>query len=275
MLVRFQFAGRIPEVPADVDVTNRTEVLRIIDRGKMEKVISQHVETTQDAIISLCKSNLKLSYRDNMETLIMRIPTHEIAAICYIRDDGLNLLAIKHCMSRSQHDLQKIANSRGKRTESSANSEASVQSSVQAELVKACLGELPSIFTLEELTQFSTLIKNINEPTMQQFHEFCDSMYRLYGPERQHKLAGLSPFIPESKYPYFAEFLKKHGIQIPENGHGTLSSRHSYPRIYTRSISDISTTNDQSDLDSVLDNISTQLAQIDHNIGDVKPYLYQ
>lgn len=33
------------------------------------------------------------------------------------------------------------------------------------------------------------------------------------------------------------------------------------------------TTNDQSDIDSVLEGISTQLAQIDSNIGDVNTYL--
>lgn len=39
-----------------------------------------------------------------------------------------------------------------------------------------------------------------------------------------------------------------------------------------RSVSDMNT-NDQSDIDSVLEGISTQLAQIDSNIGDVNTYL--
>ena len=33
--VMLQYAGVIPSVPLDVDVTNRTEVLRIIDAGKV------------------------------------------------------------------------------------------------------------------------------------------------------------------------------------------------------------------------------------------------
>lgn len=41
---------------------------------------------------------------------------------------------------------------------------------------------------------------------------------------------------------------------------------------FRRSVSDMNT-NDQSDIDSVLEGISTQLAQIDSNIGDVNTYL--
>lgn len=31
-----------------------------------------------------------------LKDLLLRVPIHEIAAICYIRDDGQHILAIKH-----------------------------------------------------------------------------------------------------------------------------------------------------------------------------------
>lgn len=48
----------------------------------------------QDSILSLSARCLLLTWRDN-EELILRIPTHEIAAASYLRDDALHLLILK------------------------------------------------------------------------------------------------------------------------------------------------------------------------------------
>lgn len=50
--------------------------------------------TDQDCILSLSARCLLLTWRDN-EKLLMRIPTHEIAAASYLRDDALHLLVLK------------------------------------------------------------------------------------------------------------------------------------------------------------------------------------
>lgn len=48
----------------------------------------------QDSILSLSARCLLLTWRDN-EELILRIPTHEIAAASYLQDDALHLLVLK------------------------------------------------------------------------------------------------------------------------------------------------------------------------------------
>lgn len=44
--------------------------------------------------MSLSARCLLLTWRDN-EKLMMRIPTHEVAAASYLRDDALHLLVLK------------------------------------------------------------------------------------------------------------------------------------------------------------------------------------
>ncbi|BFZ16701.1 hypothetical protein BsWGS_19741 [Bradybaena similaris] len=92
-----QFVGEISGVSPDLDITNRTDVLRIIDKGKKEGVVPVHVSHENYAILSLSVFNIKISkYSANEELLLLRIPVHEIAAICYIKDDQQHILAIKY-----------------------------------------------------------------------------------------------------------------------------------------------------------------------------------
>lgn len=58
------------------------------------KVLPLKTSTDQDCILSLSARCLLLTWRDN-EKLLMRIPTHEIAAASYLRDDALHLLVLK------------------------------------------------------------------------------------------------------------------------------------------------------------------------------------
>ncbi|XP_062622315.1 cerebral cavernous malformations protein 2 homolog isoform X1 [Saccostrea cucullata] len=309
----------------------------------MDKMIPLLVSADRNAVLSLCRYNIKLMYRDHgTENLIIRIPIHEIAAVCYVNDDGVHILAIKYgnperCSllvlycdnpARAERVCSDVAqcfqliytdavvklledaifkvensstgsptindNSRKYSLESQDNpgisqshpnlaeqrhrDSGSVHSmhsghSVQTELLRSYLEQLRSKFTVDELAKFSTLLKKINDPSPKKSSELqavFQEVYQLYGKERKNLLTGLCPFIYEKHYDKFLDFLKKQGIVIPDNG--TLSSRHSLPRIYTRSVSDM-TTNDQSDIDSVLEGISSQLAQIDSNIGDVPAYL--
>ncbi|XP_061175113.1 cerebral cavernous malformations protein 2 homolog isoform X2 [Saccostrea echinata] len=338
-----QFAGIIEDIQVHVDITNRTEVLRMIDRGKMDKMIPLVLSVDRKAILSLCRYNMKLMYREHgTENLIIRIPIHEIAAVCYVNDDGIHILAIKYgnpercsllvlycdsparaervCSDVAQcfqliytdavvklledaickvensstgsptindnsrkysldsQDNPGISQSHPNLAEQRHRDSGSVHSmhsghSVQTELLRSYLEQLRNKFTVDELAKFSTLLKKINDPSPKKSSELqavFQEVYQLYGKERKNLLTGLCPFIYEKHYDKFLDFLKKQGIVIPDNG--TLSSRHSYPRIYTRSVSDM-TTNDQSDIDSVLEGISSQLAQIDSNIGDVPAYL--
>lgn len=58
------------------------------------KVLPLRTSVDQDCILSLSARCLLLTWRDN-EKLLMRIPTHEIAAASYLRDDALHLLVLK------------------------------------------------------------------------------------------------------------------------------------------------------------------------------------
>lgn len=58
------------------------------------KALPLKTSADQDCILSLSARCLLLTWRDN-EKLLMRIPTHEIAAASYLRDDALHLLVLK------------------------------------------------------------------------------------------------------------------------------------------------------------------------------------
>ncbi|KAI8786992.1 cerebral cavernous malformations protein 2 [Biomphalaria glabrata] len=90
-----QYAGEIEGVSPHLDITNRTDVLRIIDKGKKQGFIPAHVTGERVAILSLSIFNIKISKYNATEDLLLRIPMHEIAATCYIKDDKEHILAIK------------------------------------------------------------------------------------------------------------------------------------------------------------------------------------
>ncbi|XP_027479227.1 cerebral cavernous malformations 2 protein-like isoform X6 [Zalophus californianus] len=61
---------------------------------KQLKELPLKTTAEQDSILSLSARCLLLTWRDN-EELILRIPTHEIAAASYLQDDALHLLVLK------------------------------------------------------------------------------------------------------------------------------------------------------------------------------------
>ena len=322
------YAGLIPGVPVEVDVTNRTDVLRIIDRGKKEELIPLQLTQDDNAIFSLSRNDIKISKQDPEADMLIHVPIHEIAAVCYIKDDGLHTLAIKYgnpdkcdlavlyCKSQIQADsicaslgqcfqlayqdatmrllLKTIEEASKNSVKSPSDSgtinpwpdshslpPSDVDPSTHHALLKEYMKELPLFFSVDELTQFSKLFQDLNDPLNTDIADICDEIYKLYGSDRKHLISGLCPFIHSKHYQYFERYLKDKGLDITENGHSTLSSRHSYNRIYTRSQSDVSMVNASNsstmntiDLDHVLERLSVELEKMDASVGVVNnPYI--
>ncbi|XP_013418720.1 cerebral cavernous malformations protein 2 homolog isoform X2 [Lingula anatina] len=104
-----RFAGIIPNVPVHLDSTSRTDILRVIDRGKKDGTIPWHTTYEQDAIFSLSVNNIKISRRDGNEELMLRVPIHEIATICYIQDDASFILILKFGNPEESREMCKLA----------------------------------------------------------------------------------------------------------------------------------------------------------------------
>ncbi|XP_074964877.1 cerebral cavernous malformations 2 protein-like isoform X2 [Phalacrocorax aristotelis] len=88
-----KFLGHLTWVSASLNPSSRDEVLQLLDTARLKELPLQ-TTPEQDSILSLSARCLLLTWRDN-EELILRIPTHEIAAASYLRDDALHLLILK------------------------------------------------------------------------------------------------------------------------------------------------------------------------------------
>lgn len=91
-----KYLGDIPGVSMDTDTTNRTEVLKIIDRGKKQGLIPLHLTLDHDAVLYLNKYIIKVAKRDVQDQVLLQLPCNEIAQACYVKETGLHILAIKH-----------------------------------------------------------------------------------------------------------------------------------------------------------------------------------
>ncbi|XP_069740023.1 cerebral cavernous malformations 2 protein-like [Narcine bancroftii] len=89
-----KFLGHLTWVSCSLNPASRTEVLQLLDTARQQKQLPLQTTAEQDTILSLSARCLLLTWRDN-EELILRIPTHEIAAVSYVRDDALHLLILK------------------------------------------------------------------------------------------------------------------------------------------------------------------------------------
>ncbi|NWS35559.1 CCM2L protein, partial [Polioptila caerulea] len=89
-----QFLGHLTWVTSSLNPSSRDEVLQLLDTARQLKELPLQTTPEQDSILSLSARCLLLTWRDN-EELILRIPTHEIAAASYLRDDALHLLILK------------------------------------------------------------------------------------------------------------------------------------------------------------------------------------
>ncbi|XP_072304799.1 cerebral cavernous malformations 2 protein-like isoform X2 [Eucyclogobius newberryi] len=88
-----KFLGHLTWVSVSLNPSSRDELLQLLDTARL-KVLPLKTSVEQDCILSLSARCLLLTWRDN-EKLLMRIPTHEIAAASYLRDDALHLLVLK------------------------------------------------------------------------------------------------------------------------------------------------------------------------------------
>ncbi|XP_046356957.1 cerebral cavernous malformations protein 2 homolog isoform X3 [Haliotis rufescens] len=348
-----KYAGMIDGVVADIDITNRTDVLRVIDKGKKQGFIPPKVGYEHEAIFSLSVNNIKISRYNQSEDLLLRIPMHEIAAVCYIKDDGQHILALKHgtleecslsvlycdtkqaaeelcaligqCfqlvyteatmqlldsripgtttsvshsgstgetisesttvfpfghggrpsfLTSSNLDLPTRQDSiprrspRGQERVPSENSTRGSDVSIPTDLVKDYMFKLHQKLNPDELRHFAELLRDWHNDLP--IGEFCEQVLKLYGQDRKHLLAEMSPFIPSADYGQFVEFLRKNGINIPENG--TLSSSRSNPRMYTRrSVSELSTASTISngnidDVEQILNMVTDHIARLDASV---------
>ncbi|CAG5995805.1 unnamed protein product [Menidia menidia] len=102
-----KFLGQLTWVSVSLNPSSRDELLQLLDTarvgilsvnddemGQQLKVLPLKTSADQDCILSLSARCLLLTWRHN-EKLLMRIPTHEIAAASYLRDDALHLLVLK------------------------------------------------------------------------------------------------------------------------------------------------------------------------------------
>ncbi|XP_067856551.1 cerebral cavernous malformations 2 protein-like isoform X4 [Heptranchias perlo] len=89
-----KFLGHLTWVSCSLNPASRAEVLQLLDTARQQKQLPLQTTAEQDTILSLSARCLLLTWRDN-EELILRIPTHEIAAVSYVRDDALHLLILK------------------------------------------------------------------------------------------------------------------------------------------------------------------------------------
>ncbi|KAG8524132.1 Cerebral cavernous malformations 2 protein-like [Galemys pyrenaicus] len=118
-----KFLGHLTWVTSSLNPSSRDELLQLLDTARVRfgagqslfpspsptvapgdseirstpqqlKELPLKTTAEQDSILSLSARCLLLTWRDN-EELILRIPTHEIAAASYLQDDALHLLVLK------------------------------------------------------------------------------------------------------------------------------------------------------------------------------------
>uniref|UniRef100_A0AAY5F3N0 CCM2 like scaffold protein n=1 Tax=Electrophorus electricus TaxID=8005 RepID=A0AAY5F3N0_ELEEL len=88
-----KFLGHLTWVSCSLNPSSRDELLQLLDMAKVS-ALPLRTCVEQDCILSLSARCLLLTWRDN-EKLLLRIPTHELAAASYLRDDALHLLVLK------------------------------------------------------------------------------------------------------------------------------------------------------------------------------------
>ncbi|XP_038057507.1 cerebral cavernous malformations protein 2 homolog [Patiria miniata] len=106
--IAIKYLGVIPNVPYGLDPTKRTELLRIIDKGKKKGLLPWSTrDNKHDAILSVSAKQIKVVKRDGEETLV-RLPIHDIAAVSYVRDDGQHLVMFKIATDNQQEQCNLV-----------------------------------------------------------------------------------------------------------------------------------------------------------------------
>uniref|UniRef100_A0A8C3KQG8 CCM2 like scaffold protein n=1 Tax=Calidris pygmaea TaxID=425635 RepID=A0A8C3KQG8_9CHAR len=212
-----KFLGHLTWVTASLNPSSRDEVLQLLDTARLKELPLQ-TTPEQDSILSLSARCLLLTWRDN-EELILRIPTHEIAAASYLRDDALHLLILKTGAGIQPGPLVSPGcgglEPRGVLGEShhslATACSGSDQSSAGLEQLQDYMVTLRNKLSPQEIQQFALLLREYRLGTPVQ--EYCGELLRLYGDRRKFLLLGMRPFIPDQDIGYFETFLESIGIR--------------------------------------------------------------
>uniref|UniRef100_A0A8C2ZQ98 CCM2 like scaffold protein n=1 Tax=Cyclopterus lumpus TaxID=8103 RepID=A0A8C2ZQ98_CYCLU len=117
-----KFLGHLTWVSVSLNPSSRDELLQLLDTARQLKVLPLKTSVDQDCILSLSARCLLLTWRDN-EKLLVRIPTHEIAAASYLRDDALHLLVLKTGEEDTPDDKTPTTGVDGRRQTMSCNAD--------------------------------------------------------------------------------------------------------------------------------------------------------
>eukprot|EP00071_Canis_lupus_P031254 XP_022264811.1 cerebral cavernous malformations 2 protein-like isoform X4 [Canis lupus familiaris] len=230
--MRGQFLGHLTWVTSSLNPSSRDELLQLLDTARL-KELPLKTTAEQDSILSLSARCLLLTWRDN-EELILRIPTHEIAAASYLQDDALHLLVLKtgeSCRTDGTYaydaDFSCCSSFNGSQDTFEACYSGTSTPSFHG---SHCSGSDHSSLGLEQLQDYMvTLRSKLGPPEIQQFamllreyrlglpiQDYCAGLLKLYGERRKFLLLGMRPFIPDQDIGYFEGFLE--GVGIREGG---------------------------------------------------------
>uniref|UniRef100_A0A8C5TTV0 CCM2 like scaffold protein n=1 Tax=Malurus cyaneus samueli TaxID=2593467 RepID=A0A8C5TTV0_9PASS len=212
-----KFLGHLTWVTSSLNPSSRDEVLQLLDTARLKELPLQ-TTPEQDSILSLSARCLLLTWRDN-EELILRIPTHEIAAASYLRDDALHLLILKTgagvwpgALAEAQPPLSALCpRARVAGAHLATACSGSDQSGAGLEQLQDYMVTLRNKLSPQEIQQFAVLLREYRLGTPVQ--EYCTELLRLYGDRRKFLLLGMRPFIPDQDIGYFETFLESIGIR--------------------------------------------------------------
>uniref|UniRef100_A0A4W3JSK4 Cerebral cavernous malformations 2 harmonin-homology domain-containing protein n=1 Tax=Callorhinchus milii TaxID=7868 RepID=A0A4W3JSK4_CALMI len=231
-----KFLGHLTLVSCSLNPSSKVDLLQLLDTARKQLPLQTTPE--QDTILSLSARCLLLTWRDN-EELILRIPTHEIAAVSYVRDDALHLLVLKTGHSNgSQETFEPYYNGssspsyRGSQYSQGTACSGSDQGSIESDLLQDYMTTLRTKLSAQEIQQFALLLREYRIGAS--VEDYCSDLLRLYGENRKFLLLGMRAFIPDKDASYFESFLETIGIK---DGRGILTD--SFGRI-KRSMSNTS-----------------------------------
>uniref|UniRef100_A0AAY4DTD6 CCM2 like scaffold protein n=1 Tax=Denticeps clupeoides TaxID=299321 RepID=A0AAY4DTD6_9TELE len=226
-----KFLGHLTWVSCSLNPSSRDELLQLLDTARKLNELPLKTCPEQDCILSLSARCLLLTWRDN-EKLLLRIPTHEIAAASYLRDDALHLLVLKTelCSAPCFHSdgsqdtfepyySENHSESSSLSLQGSYRSLASYHSdpepsSASLQLMQEYMITLRNRLTPQEIQHFALLLREYRMGSP--IGEFCAELLQLYGESRKFLLLGMRPFIPDKDVGVFESFLE--GIGIREGG---------------------------------------------------------
>uniref|UniRef100_A0A8C4ZJK8 CCM2 like scaffold protein n=1 Tax=Gadus morhua TaxID=8049 RepID=A0A8C4ZJK8_GADMO len=205
-----KFLGHLTWVSCSLNPSSRDELLQLLDTAR----VSSQLPITQDCILSLSARCLLLTWRDN-EKLLLRMPTHEIAAASYLRDDAMHLLVLKtgglspRLVDGSQ-DAYDVYYSESYSDTSSHHSNGP-DSDPALMLMHDYMLTLRSRLAPEELQRFALLLREYRLGSS--ISLFCSDLLELYGDTHKFLLLGMRAFIPDKDVEVFESFLESIGIR--------------------------------------------------------------